>query len=267
MIYVDRRRLDPKGQPIQPSESWFSRAAAETQKARTTGDTYEIVDLYREESVRRALEELFHRKCAYCETPLAEVGWEVEHFRPKKGVTESANHPGYYWLAYTWSNLYPSCETCNKRLEDRPTWGEPTHGPKAGKANRFPLADETWRAFSWADDIEREKPLLLDPCADRPEAELRYTPLGNIEPAVPGESRATATIEVFHLTRRRLADRRKEHLDTVIVLLQTLNRLRALSASDAAEFEADLERKFFADTAPFAGAARQILRDPDAFGV
>jgi hypothetical protein len=49
---------------------------------------------------------------------------EIEHYRPKKGVDEDANHNGYYWLCYEWSNLVPSCRYCN------------TEG---GKGNKFPI--------------------------------------------------------------------------------------------------------------------------------
>lgn len=71
--------------------------------------------------VRDYLNTYYKDKCAYCEQTCKA---EIEHYRPKKGVTEDKNHDGYYWLCYTWSNLVPSCRYCN------------TEG---GKGNKFPI--------------------------------------------------------------------------------------------------------------------------------
>lgn len=148
MIFIERNRTDGQGRPIRPSDSWFADAATWTEKAVSDGPGHVVSEsTYRHDSVRRALEALFHRKCAYCESPLTEVGWDIEHFRPKKKVSDRTGHPGYYWLAYTWTNLYPSCGPCNKRLKDKSTWEEPGRGKTAGKANQFPLVDEDERAM------------------------------------------------------------------------------------------------------------------------
>jgi hypothetical protein len=54
-------------------------------------------------------------KCAYCERFYK---LDVEHFRPKGEVTDENNNllsgTGYYWLGYEWSNLLPSCISCNR---------------------------------------------------------------------------------------------------------------------------------------------------------
>jgi len=70
---------------------------------------------------------LFHNKCAYCEIYLSGFIPDAEHFRPKGKVTYQSStikvkdedgteivHPGYFWLAYNWKNLLPSCHTCNR---------------------------------------------------------------------------------------------------------------------------------------------------------
>lgn len=49
-------------------------------------------------------------KCAYCERITKA---DIEHYRPKKEV-KNIKHDGYYWLCYEWSNLIPSCVTCNR---------------------------------------------------------------------------------------------------------------------------------------------------------
>lgn len=57
------------------------------------------------------LHKYYHYKCAYCER----VGQhDIEHYRPKRKVSEDLSHTGYYWLAYEWSNLIPSCVKCNR---------------------------------------------------------------------------------------------------------------------------------------------------------
>lgn len=267
MIFIDRNRLDAAGQPIRPEADWFELAKRHTEEARREGDSHQVAGhVYRHRSVLLALEELFHRKCAYCETPLPEVSWDVEHFRPKGAVAECPEHPGYYWLAYEWSNLYPSCEACNRRRRDLPTWTDREEGETAGKLTQFPLEDEAGRAFSPDADLGRERPSLLDPCADQPEEYLLYTPHGEVEPA-SGDSRAAATIDILHLRRRRLRDRRKQHLDLVVVLIKAWLQLRKWDPQKAAALKAEMDEKVFADSAPFAGAARYAFRDLDAFGV
>src|SRR5690349_1720738 len=70
---------------------------------------------YRQYAVCKALDELFHGKCAYCESVYRAVdALDIEHYRPKGGVTEDDDHPGYWWLAGVWSNLLPSCPPCNQ---------------------------------------------------------------------------------------------------------------------------------------------------------
>ncbi|HKV10831.1 MAG TPA: retron system putative HNH endonuclease [Thermoanaerobaculia bacterium] len=268
MIRIDRNRVDDAGRPIRPDDAWFELSRQWTQSALRERGDHDVKDhVYRHLSVKTALEELFHRKCAYCETPLGEVDWQVEHFRPKGAVTERPDHPGYYWLAYEWSNLYPSCAPCNQSRKDLPLWGDPETGEAAGKANQFPVEDETGRPMRHEDDIRREKPLLLDPCSDEPEKSFRYTPLGEILP-VDGDLRAETSARVFHLTRRRLRDRRREQVDAVIVVLKLVQKLENQgNREEATELRRDVDRLFFSDSAPFAGAARFVRSDPDAFGV
>ncbi|HEX4497583.1 MAG TPA: retron system putative HNH endonuclease [Thermoanaerobaculia bacterium] len=268
MIHIDRDCTDTAGKPIQPDLAWFKLSKQWTDEALKDGPIHVVKDhVYRHESVKIALEELFHRKCAYCETPLSEVGWEVEHFRPKGRVAERLDHSGYYWLAYTWQNLYPSCVPCNQGRQDKPTWDDPITGNTAGKVDQFPIADEALRAMDPAGSLTKENPLLLDPCADDPEQSFRYTPLGGIE-AVPGDLRAETSIQVFHLTRKRLRDGRRGQIKTIVLLLRIMEQLRLTDDPDrVAQFESEIEAKFFSDSAPFAGTARFVRGDRDAFGV
>lgn len=159
--------------------------------------------VYKEDQLVAKLKEVFHEKCAYCESSFAHVSpADIEHFRPKSAVqiaedTKSDEalefKPGYYWLAADWDNLLLSCIDCNRRRYQA-TAGE--EGPVAsGKSTIFPLSDEgvrvrdheTWqttvrrriqnRSLPPAEDpIAREEQhrLLLDPCRDRPEEHLAF---------------------------------------------------------------------------------------------
>jgi len=101
------------------------------------------------------LENVFHKRCAYCESPLQfdRYHGDAEHYRPKGAVTwrdleaqpepksrkskskpktrarcrlhdgREIDHPGYFWLAYDWRNLVPACSFCNSG---------------AGKVDQFP---------------------------------------------------------------------------------------------------------------------------------
>ena len=119
------------------------------------------------------MEHVFHKKCAYCETNLAEARQDAdaEHFRPKLGVNyknilepgnrtyvkakvldltkappKEIEHPGYFWLAYNWKNLLPACRYCNS---------------KNGKKNQFPVKDEVYVFLVKMSDAETED--LADP--------------------------------------------------------------------------------------------------------
>lgn len=147
------------------------------------------------------LENVFHGKCAYCETKILRFSGDAEHYRPKSEVTvrnpgtrkldhlwtvdESGKqivHPGYFWLAHHWKNILPSCESCNRRH---------------GKLTQFPLAEKACHILRWKkgqppvsspienpresphhpgwlylgpDDLDRiENPLLLNPFRKDPQ--------------------------------------------------------------------------------------------------
>lgn len=140
---------------------------------------------YKAFEVCQALDALFHEKCAYCESTYRAVdALDVEHFRPKGAVTESPNHPGYWWLAAVWTNLLPSCPACNQlrrhlafdpgmTLEefDRARQEQPQQ--TSGKANSFPLAGGNWIADEHG-DITAEDPLLINPTLRKPEDHLEW---------------------------------------------------------------------------------------------
>ena len=268
MIAVDRSRKDSQGKPIKPNAAWDTLSKNATILAKQEGVAHVVKEsVYGHVEVRKALEELFHRKCAYCETRLPEVSWDVEHYRPKGRVAESQGHPGYYWLAYTWSNFLAACPACNQSRRDLPTWSDPATGAAAGKVDQFPLRDESKRAKKPTDPLEQESPLLLNPCLDDPTPEFKFNPKGQIL-EMGGSDRLKATLKICNLQRKRLGDARRKIVERTVELLETIkesqnqgnqaieNRLRQI-----------LKDSFLHDSCIYAAVARDVARDPERFGI
>lgn len=224
---------------------------------------------YKRDDVRAALEDMFGLKCAYCETVYA-AGHQmtVEHYRPKGGYSlpnGKLQRPGYWWLGSTWSNLLPSCTDCNSER------GQDCEGSKllSGKANRFPLADETKRARQPGRECD-EEPLLLDPTVDEPEEHLEFIEKGVVIAAETngGESRrGKETIEVLGLRRSRLVKVRRDHMKKVEGAIR--RHLRAVRRFDREEspeahevlVESVAELKDYMEaSSAYAAMARQRIR-------
>jgi uncharacterized protein (TIGR02646 family) len=177
--------------------------------------------------VKSTLRKLFKNKCAYCEGPLT-ADMDVEHFRPKGGVTEDDQHDGYWWLTHSWSNLLASCPHCN---QSRKSHLVPQHATVAdflklqstpptssyGKANQFPIQGQ--RATYTAQDIKAERALLIDPTAEDPEPLFKWSREGHYSVVLPTvvnpwmQSRALAAIDVFALNRLYLVHDRTVRLN------------------------------------------------------
>jgi hypothetical protein len=140
---------------------------------------------YKDSAVCRALDELFHDKCAYCESRYRAVdSRDIEHYRPKGGVTEAPTHKGYWWLAAAWKNLLPSCPPCNQRrhqtifdpgmtLEEFERALRKKPARTSGKANSFPVRNDLW-VTAEGEDIATEDPLLINPCERDPADHLEF---------------------------------------------------------------------------------------------
>ena len=60
---------------------------------------------YRHSEVKGALGQMFHGKCAYCESKITVVTYgAIEHFFPKSQYPD---------LTFEWTNLLLSCDRCN----------------------------------------------------------------------------------------------------------------------------------------------------------
>ena len=265
MIYVDRYR-EENGKVIKPADDWFDEAKTRTDTAINEGAAHEVTGWYKHVEVKKALEKLFYDKCAYCESrPTATNPWDVEHYRPKGRVAERDDHPGYYWLAYDWENLLPACTFCNQRRKDQPRYDDPRALPAQGKLDQFPIENENHRAMSPDDNLDAERPLLLNPCVDRPETHLTYDIQGQIHPTDEHDLRAKETIRICALRRRRLRTARAR---IVVVMSKAMRNLRLARETDnalAGECMQEIIDHYVAPDALYAGAARAVQRDPDAF--
>ena len=273
MIKVAREQWDGDGKKIQPASSWASSARKKTAEAikHHADPGFKFAATYKTASVKRALEKLFHGKCAYCEwRPGAGSAWDVEHFRPKGRVAERPDHPGYYWLAFDWTNLYFSCQMCNQSRTDVRTWDDPASSPEAvgGKLDQFPVSPEDTRKMAHNDGrpLARERRLLIDPCQDEPSQHLAFGVLGQV---IPRTDMGSASARVFNLNRRRLKKLRQQRLESLKSLLIIEQKLRDELGEHALarELRHHLDIHYFADDAEFAGMCRQVRDDPDAFGL
>lgn len=270
MIYINRNRSDENGIPIQPPDKWFEAAVAATGIAIREKEHHNADgNIYGHPHVRAALEKLFYDKCAYCESKVAAViDWDVEHFRPKGRVAERQHdHPGYYWLIYDWENLYPACTHCNQRRRDKPRWGDLSYAGASGKWDQFPLEDESERAMSHHDDLNQEGILLIDPCNDDPEQYLSYDIRGQIY-ALEDNLRGRTTIDVCNLRRRRLRDRRRDVINATVDMLKLIRKTESNGNNLLAEESRTWFHNHLADdSCEYAGTARAVKNDPDAFDV
>ena len=187
--------------------------------------------IYRQPYVKEAIEKIFSKKCAYCETRyIVTQPVDVEHFRPKGAVkVGKAKRLGYYWLASEWTNLLPSCIRCNRSN----TYLMPNNKKVTmGKANFFPLLDETRRASKPGDEFN-EKPLLLNPCKDDPSKHLVFTEEGVVRPVVNSKGVASAkgekSIHIYGLCRPELVEERAKHAKSILAQIERVKEALANS--------------------------------------
>ncbi|MBB4095665.1 hypothetical protein HGG72_18255 [Ochrobactrum pecoris] len=242
---------------------------------------------YSDNTVRDALQDLFHNKCAYCESKIAgSQDTDIEHYRPKGRVTDAINsgvdHPGYWWLAMDWSNLVLACMHCNQRRrqliytpgmteEQIVTLIESNKTVTVGKLDAFPTANSTW-VTDYMQDIETEQPLLIDPTRVDPEVHLDWIVNENLSTvrARDGSCIGQTSIDIYALNRRRLTE---DRMSKLLFLQWTGNRaLEELNSAVNEEDDTianireksaldylDIVRLHCAPDQPYAGMARAYL--------
>lgn len=178
------------------------------------------------------LARLKNSKCWYSESLNPTADKNVDHFRPKRRVNEAPGHEGYWWLAFDWTNFRYSSQWCNQRRVDD------SNGTSGGKEDRFPLCSGSYRAQHEGDDIELERPELLDPADPEDWKLLTFRPDGHPIPAksadtdLEAHSRAASSIEIYHLNCKELVTERRVLAGTIQRLVQNLEQLRSKSVDD-----------------------------------
>ncbi len=207
------------------------------------------------------LKKFFPNKCAYCETPLTGDFGASEHYRPKGAVTpkqgetgttadsttededgKNIPHPGYFWLAYHWKNLVPSCDKCNSGqgkqnqfpVKSRYRMVKHISDSEAAALGDTPFSSPTHPnvVYLEPDELDRlEQPLLLHPYGSGEDDPRRHLCFGDGGIEAPRKingkpsSRGEATIKVCQLFNDDL--RRARQLAQINAMMQFCTALAA----------------------------------------
>lgn len=267
-----------------PGPRETARAIAFYSKPANHGKSFKYA-AYSHADVVAALRDLFHGKCAYCESPyVATQPADIEHWRPKgsvEGAGKRRIRPGYYWLAACWRNLLPSCIDCNRRRYHEIPGAK---GAKIllGKQDAFPLFEKSPRAARPGME-KHERPLLLHPCEDEPSRFLAFPPWdpdkdddarGLVRPkprvAADARRRAETSIQVYGLNREGLVFARKRRFLEIIAQIRRVEeaaeRVRGARGAERRkrettiyEREMDCLLDLQADSSPYALMSREII--------
>ena len=265
MIKIDRQRTKD-GKPVHPGLAWAASSEEEANRAISEGAEHKIQEnLYSSDTVRAALEELTHHKCAYCESPLAQTVWDVEHYRPKGRIRESTSHPGYYWLAYSWENLFPSCAYSNQNKREKPLFGGAKTSGTGGKWDQFPLLEEKHR---WFDPKTRnnEEPLLIDPSREDPETIFGYLPDGTIF-ALRQDHRGDTSIDILRLNLVRLRRARRIALEVLKQFLELRANAEKRGETAVVDEVDQAILRLSSDERPYAGVTRFFAKHSSLLGI
>jgi 5-methylcytosine-specific restriction endonuclease McrA len=160
------------------------------------------------QAVKHDLWQAQHLKCCYCEAIITANYNDVEHYRPKARATRLPgchDTHGYWWLAFTWSNLLFACPVCNR----------------SAKNDWFPLAHGSLPLLPGRRSKNQEKPLLLDPASGKinPVAHIVHVLRGTRWHPEPrnGSDLGLWTIQVCDLDRDDLHELRSKHVDTIVM--------------------------------------------------
>lgn len=261
-------------QPLGPTAIYRAKGPAEKEEARNRARIAAGKDpsfsVYKREEIKQSLQELFHGKCAYCESRYAATQpMDVEHWRPKAEVHDANGtvlRHQYAFLAADWSNLLPSCIDCNREREHEVIYPDNQRRKMVlGKGNRFPVdgARATDRL-----SLANENALLLSPYVDTPETHLEFLREGVVR-AKKSSVKAVNSIEVYALNRSGLVNERYER---VLLVEKAIHRIRKLGqllerkidpkaagiVKDLISYEMTALRAFRTEGQPYALLARQI---------
>jgi uncharacterized protein (TIGR02646 family) len=182
MIQVSRAA--PPAVLLKNAAKWLS----ELRRAKTRKEQERWRNKYRHKDVKDGLVNLFHGKCAYCESKITHVDYgDIEHYRPKSGPSGRPD------LTFEWTNLLLGCGICNG---------------SAHKGARFPEADEGGP--------------IINPCEDDPgdHFDFNYDPVLNLASVYGKTGRGRVTEVLLGLNRKDLRVHRSNSVKKFEALLR-----------------------------------------------
>jgi hypothetical protein len=156
-----------------PDPDWISRATAVAARLDAAPDhtarskvIESEAELYRE--LATWLLAKSYGKCWFSEAKDLFSHWHVEHYRPKNKARDEDGQecPGYWWLAFEWTNLRICGAVGNIK-----------------KGTYFPLRSGCTRATADRRLIQDEEPVLLDPSDPRDPTLIDFDEEGSIRPS------------------------------------------------------------------------------------
>lgn len=226
MIRLNRSQPEPPDLAIQRAQA-LPKLRSLPQVHGDDIDGYQVA--------RDALYQCQFGKCCYCEQSFERKHRPVEHFRPKSI---------YWWLSWTWENLFFCCEICNEY-----------------KSDRFPLR-RVPRLIAEQTPPGREKPMLIDPTLENPMDHLRFAPFSGRWLLIPrnGSVRGAEVIQICRLNRPDLVERYNIFsqllLDRVDSFRQTLEGGQTVAIQDDWE---RLTGRWLSPRSPFTALSHDIL--------
>jgi uncharacterized protein (TIGR02646 family) len=201
---------------------------------------FDLVELLEHLEVVFALQSTFSDRCAFCGIDEATAEELAAHrLRPPQDAVASdgsTSRRHYWWLAYAWKNLYLACSDCRK-----------------AQGAKFPVERQRARVGT-TEGLDKELPLLLDPCRDDPEGFLIYLDSGEV---VSREQRGKATIETFDLNRPLLVEQRRQMVQRV--KRESATTFVALEMGRYEDFLESFLELYAVDRDSFAALRRQFF--------
>jgi len=227
-------------------ERYVRRARAEI--AHATGQEIEFEGY---DCARLRLYEVQNSKCVYCEMQVLDKALPVEHFRPKGHAIRrdgAMDKDRYWWLSWTWENLFFSCTTCNSQ---------------ARKGNWFPLVDDAAALPIGADPPGDEDALLIDPALLNPLDHIQFKEreVGKWRPvARSGSDYGEITIDKLGLDKPPITDLYDSHMHVVSDVIRDIQQ--SLQGGDLDCIQHTWRRKLavlFAKRQPFHALNYDVL--------
>ena len=193
----------------------------------------------------------FSETCIFCQQKLSiatgnQDARSVEHFRPKSK---------YWWLVYSWDNLFPVCRACNQAKDNNfyCSGTQITNIRPTDLANVHTLA---------ADYQAIEQLKLLHPELDEPEIHLKYNLIGKIE--TDGSIRGEYTIDTCKLDRLDIQGKRKSIFDQfeekISLILFNGSKTSSQKQSEILRCYFDFQADTQNDRTIFSGFKRYIFK-------